>query len=172
MANNFFKACFRPSAWVLQPSASTFAPDSNWSNRDMDPVPPKGRTWSTYNYVAYWISDAINPVSWELASSMLAVGLSWYENFSSYMPAMLTIVKEASSSSNCSWSHYHRLSDGLERHSWSTTSCWVSCVEPFVLRFLVQLFQHYQSSRLGHVLVWHPNVYRVRMRLSGGPCIY
>lgn len=92
MADNSFKACFHPSAWVLQPSVSTFAPNSKWSNRDMDPVPPKGRTWSIYNYVAYWISDAINPVSWELASSMLAVGLSWYDNFSSYMPAMLTMV--------------------------------------------------------------------------------
>ena len=43
----------------------------------MDPVPPEGRTWSTHNYIAYWISDAVNPVNWELASSMLAIGLSW-----------------------------------------------------------------------------------------------
>ena len=29
------------------------------------------------NYVAYWISDATNAAVWELASSMLATGLSW-----------------------------------------------------------------------------------------------
>lgn len=43
----------------------------------MDPVPPEKRTWTTWNYVAYWISDAANAAIWQLASSMLAIGLSW-----------------------------------------------------------------------------------------------
>jgi len=43
----------------------------------MDPVPLDKRTWTTFNYVAYWISDATNIATWELASSMLAIGLSW-----------------------------------------------------------------------------------------------
>ncbi|KZT24924.1 NCS1 nucleoside transporter family [Neolentinus lepideus HHB14362 ss-1] len=67
----------KPSAWVLEPEPSTFAPGSTWSNKDMDPVPPHKRTWSTWNYIAYWISDATNVAVWELASSMLAIGLSW-----------------------------------------------------------------------------------------------
>ncbi|KAJ6619766.1 permease for cytosine/purines, uracil, thiamine, allantoin-domain-containing protein [Mycena sp. CBHHK59/15] len=65
------------SRWALEPDASTFAPSSKWSNKDMDPVPPHLRTWTTWNYVAYWISDATNTASWELASSMIAIGLSW-----------------------------------------------------------------------------------------------
>lgn len=44
----------------------------------MDPVPEPLRTWKTWNYIAYWISDATNAAVWELASSMLAIGLSWY----------------------------------------------------------------------------------------------
>ena len=44
----------------------------------MDPVPPRLRTWSTWNYVAYWISDAANVPMYEFASSILAIGLSWY----------------------------------------------------------------------------------------------
>ena len=32
----------RPEAWVLEPEPSTFAPNNKWSNKDMDPVPPKG----------------------------------------------------------------------------------------------------------------------------------
>ncbi len=43
----------------------------------MDPVPPRKRTWSTWSYVAYWMSDAATVSGWQLASSMLAVGLSW-----------------------------------------------------------------------------------------------
>ncbi|EJD55098.1 cytosine-purine permease [Auricularia subglabra TFB-10046 SS5] len=45
----------------------------------MDPCPPKARTWSTFSYITYWISDAFNVATWELASSMLAIGLSWRE---------------------------------------------------------------------------------------------
>jgi Cytosine/uracil/thiamine/allantoin permeases len=65
------------SEWALEPQASSFAPDSRWSNQDMDPVPAHLRTWTAWNYVAYWISDAANVAGWELASSMLAIGLSW-----------------------------------------------------------------------------------------------
>ncbi|KAH8115076.1 cytosine-purine permease [Phellopilus nigrolimitatus] len=65
------------SSWELAPEASTFAPNSRLSNKDMDPVPPHLRTWTTTNYIMYWISDATNVAVWELASSMLAIGLSW-----------------------------------------------------------------------------------------------
>jgi hypothetical protein len=68
---------FHPSAWRLEPEPSTFAPSSAWSNKDMDPVPLNMRTWSIFNYVTYWISDATNVGTWALASSMLAIGLSW-----------------------------------------------------------------------------------------------
>ncbi|PCH42378.1 hypothetical protein WOLCODRAFT_73288 [Wolfiporia cocos MD-104 SS10] len=77
MGKKSVTAYLRPSAWALEPEPSTFAPSSRWSNKDMDPVPPHARTWTTWNYVAYWISDATNAAVWELASSMLAVGLSW-----------------------------------------------------------------------------------------------
>ncbi|KAF8502914.1 NCS1 nucleoside transporter family [Russula emetica] len=70
----------RPSAWKLEPEPSTFAPSSAWSNKDMDPVPPNSmRTWTTFNYVAYWISDAANASMWAFASSMLAICLSWWQ---------------------------------------------------------------------------------------------
>ncbi|KAA1475711.1 NCS1 nucleoside transporter family [Dentipellis sp. KUC8613] len=71
------RAALKPSAWKLEPEPATFAPTSSWSNKDMDPVPEHRRTWSTLNYIAYWISDATNAAVWELASSMLAIGLSW-----------------------------------------------------------------------------------------------
>ncbi|KAL5498160.1 hypothetical protein ACEPAH_2290 [Sanghuangporus vaninii] len=63
--------------WELKPEPSTFAPSGSLSNKDMDPVPPGQRTWTSLNFVLYWISTASNIAVWELASSMLAVGLSW-----------------------------------------------------------------------------------------------
>ncbi|EIW76701.1 NCS1 nucleoside transporter family [Coniophora puteana RWD-64-598 SS2] len=68
---------FRPSRWALEPEEASFAPAKGWSNKDMDPVPPHLRTWTTWSYISYWVSDATNLAVWELASSMLAIGLSW-----------------------------------------------------------------------------------------------
>ncbi|KAJ7494742.1 cytosine-purine permease [Mycena galericulata] len=79
------------STWALEPEASTFAPNSKWSNKDMDPVAPHLRTWTTWNYVFYWISDATNTASWELASSMIAVGLSWRQALPAIAVAHLII---------------------------------------------------------------------------------
>jgi hypothetical protein len=71
----------RSSTWILEPEASTFAESSSWSNKDMDPVPPHKRTWTMFNYVTFWISCAVSVTTWQLGSSMLAVGLSWYRLF-------------------------------------------------------------------------------------------
>ncbi|KAK1220819.1 hypothetical protein PQX77_016390 [Marasmius sp. AFHP31] len=73
-----------PKAWALEPSPSSLAPPGyqKWSNADMDPVPPHRRTWSTKSYIAYWISDAASVAGWQLASSMIAIGLSWREALS------------------------------------------------------------------------------------------
>ncbi|KZV73617.1 NCS1 nucleoside transporter family [Peniophora sp. CONT] len=68
---------FRPSAWVVDPEPSTFAPRGTLTNKDMDPTPPHMRTWTTRDYVAYWIASSFNISAWEIASSMLATGLSW-----------------------------------------------------------------------------------------------
>jgi nucleobase:cation symporter-1, NCS1 family len=45
----------------------------------MDPVPMEARTWSVWTILAYWSSDLINLTTWQTASSILAVGLSWRE---------------------------------------------------------------------------------------------
>ncbi|KAG8884856.1 hypothetical protein FRB97_003063 [Tulasnella sp. 331] len=64
-------------AWALTTEPATFAPNSKWSNKDMDVVPKYLRTWTAGDFVAYWLSDAANVATWNMASSMLAVGLSW-----------------------------------------------------------------------------------------------
>ncbi|KAF1347180.1 permease for cytosine/purines, uracil, thiamine, allantoin-domain-containing protein [Delphinella strobiligena] len=60
----------------LKPEDGTFAP-GGWSNGDLDPTPPEQRTWRTYNYVTYWLCDAVAPGNLRLGSSLVALGLSW-----------------------------------------------------------------------------------------------
>jgi len=70
-------AISRPATWILEPETSTFAENSAWSNKDMDPVPPHERTWTMLDFVTFWISCGANVTTWQLGSSMLAIGLSW-----------------------------------------------------------------------------------------------
>ena len=46
----------------------------------MDPILPMNRTWRTYNYVAYWFSDAFVVSIWQMASAFLASGLNWQQS--------------------------------------------------------------------------------------------
>lgn len=69
---------FKLSAWALPSHSTNLGPGAGWSNKDMDPVPPHLRTWTVWNYIAYWIADSTNIPVWQLASSMLVVGLTWW----------------------------------------------------------------------------------------------
>ncbi|KAF2157868.1 uridine permease-like protein Fui1 [Myriangium duriaei CBS 260.36] len=69
--------CTSLSAWELPRETSSIAPDYVWTNKDMDPVPPKNQTWSVWTWMAYWATDMINLGTWETASSIIAVGLNW-----------------------------------------------------------------------------------------------
>lgn len=43
----------------------------------MDPVPIENQTWTLWTWMAYWATDVINLGTWETASSIIAVGLTW-----------------------------------------------------------------------------------------------
>ena len=54
-------------------------------NEDLAPVPVAKRDWTTYNYAALWISMAHCIPTYMLASSLISVGMNWWQ-------ALLTIL--------------------------------------------------------------------------------
>ena len=122
----------------------------------MDPVPPHLRTWSTGAYVAYWISDAVNIATWELASSMLAVGLSWYFDAVGLFcnGTSLIHLQARGSISHCCWKCYYCDRHGPQWHNRRPFAYSIPSPQPVILRLLVQLFQRHQSRHSFHVLVW------------------
>src|SRR5215469_8069434 len=46
-------------------------------NPDLAPVSPERRTWTTYNYVALWVSMSVNILTYMLAASFIQTGMSW-----------------------------------------------------------------------------------------------
>jgi nucleobase:cation symporter-1, NCS1 family len=71
--------CTTVKAWELPKQKSALAPPHIWTNEDMDPVKIENQTWTLWTWMAYWATDTINLGTWETASSILAVGLSWRE---------------------------------------------------------------------------------------------
>lgn len=49
------------------------------TNKDLDPVPKNARKWGVTSFIAYWISDAFNAATWQFASSIIAIGLTYRE---------------------------------------------------------------------------------------------
>lgn len=64
-------------SWAVRREPSSFATAAATSNADFDPILPSKRTWTWAAYVAYWMADAWAVSNWEVASSMIAVGLDW-----------------------------------------------------------------------------------------------
>ena len=64
----------------LHPSSFSPGGSSRWTNRDLDPVPRGNRKWGPWNFVAYWICDAMDIGTWQTASGILAVGLGWKDS--------------------------------------------------------------------------------------------
>jgi len=64
-------------AWKLPKQKSALAPEHVWTNSDMDPVKIEDQTWTLWTWMAYWATDTINLGTWETASSIINVGLTW-----------------------------------------------------------------------------------------------
>ncbi|KAJ5825195.1 hypothetical protein N7474_002333 [Penicillium riverlandense] len=69
----------RPRLRVSQPQSAFAEGNARWTNRDLDPIPQHRRKWGVVSLIAYWISDAFNAATWQFASSIIAVGLTYRE---------------------------------------------------------------------------------------------
>ncbi|KAK5635598.1 hypothetical protein RRF57_011310 [Xylaria bambusicola] len=91
-------------SWELPKQTGALAPSHVWTNKDMGtanflpllrcfcvvffaaqqfqpayPTPLEHQNWSSWSIIAYWATDVLNLTTWQTASAILAVGLSWRE---------------------------------------------------------------------------------------------
>ncbi|KAL3456517.1 permease for cytosine/purines, uracil, thiamine, allantoin-domain-containing protein [Aspergillus heterothallicus] len=69
-----------PQLQVPQGESSFVRGNIRWTNIDLDPVPVSMRKWTVLSFIGYWISDCFSVANWQLASSIIAIGLSWKES--------------------------------------------------------------------------------------------
>src|SRR3954462_9056799 len=48
-------------------------------SEDLAPVPASKRTWTTWNYVALWVSMSLCIPTYMLASSLIEGGMNWWQ---------------------------------------------------------------------------------------------
>ena len=60
-------------------SSAQLQPDANLTNHDLAPVGIDQRTWSTWSIAALWISMAACVPTYMLASSLIEVGMNWWQ---------------------------------------------------------------------------------------------
>ncbi|KAG8717858.1 hypothetical protein FRC08_006500 [Ceratobasidium sp. 394] len=155
------------STWELQPEPSSFAPSNKWSNKDMDPVPIHLRTWTIWDYTSYWLSDGFNVATWNMASSMLAVGLSWKQA----LPAIAighSIIALAVTANGTIGARLHVPFPVLNRSSFGYWLSYFSVVSRVVLAMFWFAIQSYTGSECVYQMlkaIW-PSTARIPNHLS------
>ena len=67
--------------------------DNPFWNKDLDPIALEGRTWSTYNFIALWISMVIAPGTFMLGSGLIASGMNWWQaGITMFVGSMIVVV--------------------------------------------------------------------------------
>ena len=80
--------------------------------------------------------------------------------------SLTRVLQQATSPAcDCSRAHHHLDSHGPERNGRRTLARQLPCAEPVLVRVLVQLLLRHLPRRVIHVLVWDPDVHRLRVRV-------
>ncbi|PKX96147.1 NCS1 allantoate transporter [Aspergillus novofumigatus IBT 16806] len=131
----------RPRLRVTQPKSAFAEGNARWTNLDLDPVPRHRRKWGPLSFVgeipplhflAYWISDAFNAATWQFASSIIAVGLSWRESLSIVAISFL-IISFVIAANGAVGAIYHIPFPVIARASWGFWGSYVAIISRVIL---------------------------------------
>ncbi|KAJ5945945.1 hypothetical protein N7454_002784 [Penicillium verhagenii] len=125
----------RPRLRVSQAESAFASGNARWTNRDLDPIPLLGRKWGVASIIAYWISDAFNAASWEFASSIIAVGLTYKEALA-IIAISFFIISFVIAGNGTVGATYHIPFPVIARASWGF---WGSYI-PIVSRVILAVF--------------------------------
>jgi cytosine/uracil/thiamine/allantoin permease len=109
-------------AWQLPKQKSALAPAHVWTNEDMDPAKIENQTWTLWTWIAYWATDVFNLGTWQTASAILSVGLSWREAIPIVRFEECKVMGAELMITDCGWNVLCCYSHGLEWCYWCKAS--------------------------------------------------
>ncbi|KAF2091053.1 NCS1 allantoate transporter [Saccharata proteae CBS 121410] len=141
----------------VQQSKSLFAEGSaRWTNVDLDPVPRHARKWGITSIICYWISDAFNAATWEFASSVIAVGMTWRESLGIVALAFF-IISWVIALNGATGVIHHAPFPVLARASWGFWGSYIAIVSRVILAifwFAIQTMNGAETIRVMLGAVW------------------
>ncbi|KAI9827335.1 MAG: hypothetical protein M1819_006977 [Sarea resinae] len=149
-----------PKSWdrlKVEQSHSAFAEGhGRWTNKDLDPIPPKDRKWGVWSFIAYWISDAFNAATWQFASSIIAIGLTYRESLA-IVAVGFFIISIVISFNGATGVIHHTSFPVLSRASWGFWGSYVAIVSRVILAvfwFAIQTMNGANAVRVMLGAIW------------------
>ncbi|KAF9691365.1 hypothetical protein EKO04_010913 [Ascochyta lentis] len=117
----------------VEQTESAFAEgNARWTNIDLDPVPRHNRKWGVTSFLAYWISNAFNAATWQFASSIIAIGLTWRESLGIVALAFF-IISFVIALNGAIGVIYHAPFPVLARASWGFWGSYIAIISRAIL---------------------------------------
>ena len=66
--------------------------DPGLFNKDLAPVAPEKRTWTTYNYASLWVAMSVCIPTWMLASGLISGGMNWWQAVGTILLGNLVVL--------------------------------------------------------------------------------
>ncbi|KAF2403108.1 NCS1 allantoate transporter [Trichodelitschia bisporula] len=152
-----------PKLRVEQPK-STFAEGHHrWTNEDLDPVPRHKRKWTAISLISYWQSDAWNTATWQFASSIIAIGLTWRESIGIVAISFFTI-SIVIALNGAMGVLYHAPFPVLARASWGFWGSYVAIISRAILAifwFAIQTMNGASATQVMLGAIW-PSFLRLK----------
>ncbi|KAJ9204562.1 hypothetical protein DTO164E3_1737 [Paecilomyces variotii] len=142
----------RPSLFVTQPKSAFAEGNARWTNLDLDPVPRHMRKWGVTSFIAYWISDAFNTATWQFASSILAVGMTYRESLIIVAVAFF-IISFVISGNGAIGSIYHVPFPVLARASWGFWGSYIAIISRVILAVFWFAIQNVNGGNAVRVMI-------------------
>ncbi|PGH00847.1 hypothetical protein AJ79_08099 [Helicocarpus griseus UAMH5409] len=141
-----------PSIYVEQPKSVFAEGNPRWTNRDLDPIPRHLRKWGVTSLIAYWISDSINVATWQFASGIIAVGLSWRESLGIIALAFF-IISWVIAFNGATGVIYHSPFPVLARASWGFWGSYVAIISRVILAVFWFAIQNVNGGNAVRVMI-------------------
>ncbi|KAJ5804915.1 hypothetical protein N7474_010802 [Penicillium riverlandense] len=121
-----------PGLRVPQTQSSFIRGDGRWTSKDLDPVPSDMRKWTVLSFIGYWVSDSFSVANWQMASGIIAIGLSWKESLG--MVALgFFILSIVISMNGAIGSIYHVSFPVIARASWGFWGSYIPVISRLIL---------------------------------------
>ncbi|KAJ6179931.1 hypothetical protein N7519_010392 [Penicillium mononematosum] len=142
----------RPHIRVSQGESAFAAGNARWTNRDLDPIAKNARKWGVSSIIAYWISDALHAATWQFASGMIAVGLTYREALG-IVALSFFIISLVIAANGTVGAIYHVPFPVIARASWGFWGSYIAIISRVILAIFWFAIQNVNGGNAVRVMI-------------------